>query len=116
MTTKGHRQIKLFVNHLKDFSDTRATHGAQSVQKGTTDITSLGTKRAGLEYILTATDTAIHMDFDVFADRIDNRGQTLDAGLSAVELPPAMVADDQRIGATVQCEACVFGILDAFED
>ena len=51
------------------------------------------------EHILARAYAAVHVHLDLVADRSDDRRQRADAGLGAVELAPAMVADDQRVGA-----------------
>jgi hypothetical protein len=50
---------------------------------------------------LAAPDAAIHEHLDASVDRGDELGQGAEARRYAVELPPAMVRDNHRVGARV---------------
>ena len=65
---------------------------------------------------MAAADAAVHPDFDLVAHRLDNGRQRLNAGLRAVQLTPAMVADHDGVGAAQDCQLGVFYVLYAFED
>ena len=80
------------MDHFQDFGDAGTTHRAQAIQKGAADVTTLRAQCASFQNILTATNPAIHVHLNLFADRINNRGQALNAGLGAIELTTAMVA------------------------
>ena len=52
-----------------------------------------------LEHVLTGADAAVEMHLDVAADRIDDLRQGADRRTRAVELAPAVIGDDDRVGA-----------------
>src|SRR5690606_42026712 len=54
--------------------------------------------------------------FDLLAHRAGNGGQRGDGRWRSIELPPTVVADDERIGPAVDGQARVFGVHDAFQD
>jgi len=63
------------VNDLQCFVHAFPTHGAQTVKKRAADVTAFGAQRARLEYILTAADAAVHVHFDLLANRIHDLRQ-----------------------------------------
>ena len=100
----------------RHFAHTDLAHRAEPVEKGASDQHALGAERTRFQHVLTAAHAAVHPDLDAAADRFGNRRQGRDRTRRAVELTPAMVADDQRIGAGVGGEARVLGVHDPFQD
>jgi hypothetical protein len=65
---------------------------------------------------LPAADTAVEVNLDLRAHRLDDAGQGADAGLGAVELAAAVVADDDRVCPRVGRELGILDVHDALED
>ena len=91
-------------------------HRAEPVQEGAADIGSPRTQRARLQDVLARADTAVHVDFDFAPHSVDDRRQGLNRRGGAVQLAPTVVGNNQRVGARVDGQSCVFHILNALED
>src|SRR6516225_8826952 len=115
-SAERHREIELLPNDLEHFGDARLTHRAEAEVPRAADVGTLRAEGERLENILPRADAAVHVYLDARSHRGDDRGQRADAGLGAIELTSAVVADDERIGAAVDGAARVVRILDPLED
>ena len=116
MPTKRHSEVKLFVDDLQCLGHARLTHRTQAVQKRATNVGALGPQRDGFDHILPAANATIHVDFNLLTHRFHNRGQCADRRLRAVQLPPTVIGDDQRIRPAVDGQFCIFHILKGIQD
>ena len=87
------------MDDLQRFGDASLAHGAQAVQESAADVGATRSQSPGFEHILSATDAAVHVYLDLRAHGVHDGRQRPDRGLRAVELPPAVVGDDQGVGA-----------------
>src|SRR5205814_3761108 len=69
-----------------------------------------------LEHVLAAADPAVEPDFSSILDDFNNLRERTDRRDGAVELPPAMVGDDDRVDAQARGDLRVLGVEDALED
>jgi len=104
------------VDDFQRFANACFAQGAQAVNKGAADVDAARTQGTGLEHVLPAAHTAVHVNFNVLAHGFNNAGQGADAAFSAIELAAAVVGDDQRVGSCVDGVACIFRVLDSLED
>ena len=104
------------MDDLQALGDAGFAHGAQAVEEGPTNVDAARAERPGAQHVLAAAHTAVHVDLNAIPHRLHDGGQALDAALRPVELAPAMVGDDQRIGARPHRQLGVAHILNAFED
>src|SRR5690606_14035885 len=94
----------------------RLAPGAEAVEERTADEGALRTKAERLEHVLAGANTAVDVDFDAVADRIDDLRQHRDRRRRAVELAAAMVGDDDRVGTGVGRHLRVLDVDDALDD
>src|SRR5579883_2851482 len=72
-------------------------------------------QRQGLENVGAAPDAAIHVDLAAPVDRLHYLRQGFDAGENAVELPTAVIGDDDAVYAMLDRQQRIRGGKDAFE-
>ncbi len=106
VAAEGHRHVEFLVDDLQRLGDAGLAHRAQAVDHRAADHRAARAQRPGLQHVLAAADAAVHPHLDLRADRVDDRRQRLDARRRAVELAPAVVADDDGVGAAVPPPAC----------
>ena len=116
MAAKRHAQRQFVVDDLQSFGDTFFAHGTHAIEHGAPNVHTLCAQRFGFKNVLSAANAAIHMHFNVFAHRIDDGRQGVDAGLGAIQLTTTMVGDDEGIRATLHRQASVFDVLNAFQN
>src|SRR5438552_1964978 len=73
-------------------------------------------ERDGFQHVLSRADAAIHPHLDALSDGLDDRRQRANRRRRTVELPAAMVGNDERIGARIGREASVLRVQDALQD
>src|SRR5215207_3895681 len=73
-------------------------------------------ERERLEYVGAASDAAVEQDLSALPDRRCDRRQRIQRRYRAVELPPAVVGDDDRLGAVLDGEQRVLRRENAFDD
>src|SRR5690606_34941901 len=81
-----------------------------------TDIRALGAKAQCLENILTGAYAAVHVDFELVADRVNDRGQGVDGRRGTVKLTPAVVGDDDCVGTGGCCHPRILWVENALDD
>src|SRR3954463_16110890 len=113
---KSHRQLELAVDDFEAARDAGLAHRTEAVQEGTTDQHAAGTEGPRLQHVLAGTDATVHPDLDARADRLGDPRKRLDRGRRTIELTPAVVRDDQRIGAAVDSQTRVLDIEDSLQD
>ena len=70
--------------------------GAEAVQIGTADHAGARAERERAHHVLARADAAVEHDLDLGPDGVDDPGQRRDRGHGAVELPAAVIGDDER--------------------
>ncbi len=76
--------------------DAALSAGRETEQVAAADAAGIGTERKRLDDVSAAPDTAIANDFQLVAQRICNRGDTVNRGRRRLELAAAMVGDHYR--------------------
>ena len=104
------------MNDLERLGHASLAHGAQAVDHGASNHRAARAQRPGLEHVLARADTAVHPHLSLRTHRVHDRRQRLNAGLRPVELPPAVVAHHDGVGAAQHRQLGVFHVLNAFED
>ena len=61
----------------------------------------LGAQREGLQHMRAALDAAVDQHIDLVADGVDDLGQLIEGAARAVQLPAAMIGDDDAAAADV---------------
>src|SRR3954452_8375230 len=113
---QGHGDVKLLPNDIEALRDPSLSSSPEAVQEGTPDEDALGAERQGLDDILPGSNTPIHEDLNAVADsRCDSR-ERHDGRDSAVQLTPAVVRDNQRLGAACHRHLGILWIQNALED
>lgn len=87
----------------------------QPPQHGAADPHELRTQRQRLEDVGPVPDPAVHVHGDPPLGRGHDLGQGVEGGQGAVELPAAVVGDDDAVDAVLEGEVRVFGRGDAFD-
>ena len=88
--------------------------GGDTVEHGAAEQHEVGAERQGLDDVGAAAEAAVDEHAQPLAHRRDDRRQRLERGERAVELPPAMVGDDDAVGAVARRELCILDREDAF--
>jgi hypothetical protein len=101
VAAEGHRDVQFLVDDLQRLGHAGFAHRAQAVDHGAADHRAARAQGPGLEHVLAAADAAVHPDLDLAAHRRDDGRQRLDARRRAVELAPAVVADDDGVGSAL---------------
>ena len=91
-----HGHVELVAQDLDRPRDAGLPAGAQAVQIGTTDHAGARAERERPHHVLTRANAAVEHDLDRGADGVDDPGQRGDRGHGAVELPAAVIGDDER--------------------
>ncbi len=116
LTAKRHGDVELAGDDLQRPLDPRLPHCAEAIDIGTADVDATSAERESAEYVLPRADATVEMHFDAVADSVGDSGELADGRGCAVELPPAVVGDDDRVGAGSEREPRILGIHYALED
>ena len=114
--TQGHGDVKLLPNDIEALRDPSLPSSAETVQEGTPDEDALGAERQGLDDILPGSDPPIHEDLDAVADSGRDGRERHDGRNGAVQLTPAVVRDNQGLGAACRGHLGILWIQNALED
>ncbi len=105
---------------LRSISIARATPGAaggaESVGVGAPDEHGARTQTERFDDVAAAADSAVQKDLRASADGVDDLGQCAQRRSDRVELPAAVIGDDDGIGAGVNGAARVLRGQNAFDD
>src|SRR3954465_5207099 len=113
---QGHGDVKLLPDDIEALRDPSLPSSPETVQEGTPDEDALGAERQGLDDILSGSDPPIHEDLDAVADSGRDRRERHDGRNSAIQLTPAVVRDNQRLGAACHRPLGILWIQNALED
>ena len=75
-----------------------------------------GAERQCLDHVGAAADAAVDVDLDPAVDGLDDLGQERGGRRDGVELTAAVIRDDDRVGAVLDCEQRVLAGLDPLQD
>src|SRR5215217_8998927 len=114
--TQGHGDVKLLPDDIEALRDPSLPSSPETVQEGTPNEDALGAERQGLDDILPGSDPPIHEDLDAVADSGRDSRERRDGRHGAVQLTPAVVRDNQRLGAACRGYLGILWIQNALED
>src|SRR3954453_16698954 len=113
---QGHGDVKLLPNDIEALRDPSLPSSPETVQEGTPAEDALGAERQGLDDHLPGSDPPIHEDLDPVADSGRDSRERCDRRNSAVQLTPAVVRDNQCLGAACHGHLGILWIQNALED
>ncbi len=88
----------------------------QGVDPRAADQAAAGAEGHGPHHVGAGADAAVHQHRQAVAHRIGDGRKRLDRGQRPVELPPAVVGDDQAVGADLDALAGVVGVENLLDD
>src|SRR4051794_35634678 len=98
-TRERHGNVELLAQDLERFLDARLTVGAEPIDVAAADKTAFRPEAEELQHVEAASDPSIDVDFRPVAHCFDDGGQGCDGGGGAVELPTAVIGDENRVGS-----------------
>src|SRR5690348_4518295 len=111
-----HRDVEFFAEDLERLGDARLAISAEAVEVGAADEAGARSEAEEFENVETRADATVDIDFGPIADLFHNSRQSRCGGWRAVELPAAMIRNEDRVGACVDRHLCVLDVEDAFDD
>src|SRR3954462_2603526 len=113
---QGHGDVQLLPNDLEALRYPSLPSSPETIQEGTPDEDALGAERQGLDDILPGSDPPIHEDLNAVPDSGRDSRERHDGRDSAVQLTPAVVRDNQCLGAACHRHLGILWIQNALED
>ncbi len=111
-----HGDIQFLGDDFDRPGDARLAAGAQTEDVGAADEAAFGAERQRAHHVLARADAAIEHEFDLRAHCIGNFGQHRDRRRRAVELPAAVIGDDDGGGTGAGRDPGIFHIEYALDD
>ena len=96
--------------------DTLGTADREAPERGAAGEHRVSTERDRLDDVSTATNASVHQHHDAIGDRLDDFGQRVQRRGDPVELPTAVVRDDDPFNACLTSEFRVFRRENAFDE
>src|SRR5262249_54870705 len=94
-----HGDVEFLANDFQGFGNPGLAEGTKAVNVCSTDEDAFGAERQGLDNVLPGPYSAIHQNLDPVTHRLGDGGQRRDRGGCTVELPAAMVRNDDGVGS-----------------
>ena len=101
---EGERVLGLVAQELEHLPDAGVSAVGEPVHHRPPDEDGAGAERERGDDVASAPNAAVDVDLGPSADGLDDLGQRVQAGDRAVELPAAVVRDDDRGGAVLASE------------
>ncbi len=110
-----HRRFELAAQDLDDAADAGAAGDAQAVAVRTADQHRTGAKRDRLQHVGAALDPAIDQERNPSLDSIRDFYQCVDRGRCGIQIPSAVIRDDDRLGSRLNRELRIVRVEDALD-
>ena len=111
-----HDLLQLALEHGDGVIAATCTECADAAHEGSAHEGEFGTAGEGACDVRAAAQTAVEHDGGAAAKLLGEGGERFDGGLTSVELPSAVVGDDDAIDTEVDSFFSIVGIDDTFDD
>lgn len=112
---KRQRTLDIILEDVEDTPDAGGATRGETHHIRPADENGVSTERHRLDNIVARADSTVDKYLYLSTDRLDDFPQDAEGGRNIIEGKPAVVGDDDRCGAEVNCSTCIIGRHNALD-